>query len=150
MMPSRRTTNHKSSMFHNVPWFIGSTLRKLQGSEIAGRCGGTAEDSVELCDMNMKRAFGPDHVIGEEHLFLCRKLSGHALIDLFIGPAARPQSRALGLRGTRHADRGVEMTGGVGLEQERDYGDGQGTAFGAPRLQLRLPDRADSRMKNIF
>ena len=42
------------------------------------------------------------------------------------------------------------MTGGVGLEQERDYGDGQGTAFGAPRLQLRLPDRADSRMKNLF
>ena len=77
---------------------------------MAIKCGlESANDSLELGFMHVQPALGPDHVVRQRHLLFRRPLGREALVDLFIGPAARAQALALRLRGTRHADDGVDL-----------------------------------------
>src|SRR5437660_6329401 len=107
-------------------------------------------DASQLRFEHVQRAFGPNNVIREQHLLFNGQLRGDALVDLFIVPAALAQALALCLRGTRRADGRIAMTRRIGLEQQRNQGNCRCTAFGAPGLQLALPDGADSWMKDFF
>src|SRR2546430_1433341 len=111
---------------------------------------GSWDDASQLRFVRVQRAFGPNNVIREQHLLFNGQLRGDALVDLFIVPAALAQALALCLRGTRRADGRIAMTRRIGLEEQRNQGNGGRTAFGAPGLQLALPDGADARMKDFF
>ena len=111
---------------------------------------GSWDGTSQLRFEHVQRAFGPDNVIREQHLLFNWQLCGDALVDLFIVPAALAQALALCLRGTRRADGRFAMTRRIGLEEQRNQGNGGRTAFGAPGLQLAPPDGADARMKDFF
>src|SRR2546426_39553 len=111
---------------------------------------GSWNDASQLRFVRVQRAFGPNNVIREQHLLFNWQLRGDALVDLFIVPAALAQALALCLRGTRRADGRFAMTRRIGLEEQRNQGNGGRKAFGAPGLQLAPPDGADARMKDFF
>ena len=111
---------------------------------------GSWDDASQLRFVRVQRAFGPNNVIREQHLLFNGQLRGDALVDLFIVPAALAQALALCLRGTRRADGRIALTRRIGLEEQRNQGNGGRTAFGAPGLQLAPPDGADARMKDFF
>ena len=100
--------------------------------------------------MQIERAFGPHDVVREQHFVFRGELRRDTLIDLLIGPATGAQALALRSRGTRNADRGVELSGRFGFEEQGDHHNGHRATLGAPGLELGLPRGADARMKNLL
>jgi len=109
-----------------------------------------AEDAGELLAEDFGAAFRPGDKMGAGHFLIHGHLRGQALPDVVGRPGAGQQPLVLGGGRTGEAEDFVEAGFGLGLEEERNDDDADGTIFLPPDFGLGEPPGADARVEDGF